>query len=104
MTMQNSTSEAMILFVDQLVEEKKFENLDEDVLEQIKTDLLERVEDAINVAILESMPPEKMEEFDQMLDGAEMDEVQKFCQASIPDFENVIAAALMKFRSIYLNS
>ena len=101
---ENTPSEALSFFVDQLVAEKKFENLDVSVMDQIKSDLLDRVEDRINAATLEHMPPERLEEFNQILESEDMEKIQAFCQLSIPDFDNVIAKELMNFRNTYLNS
>ena len=103
MTNQTS-SEAITLFVDRLVEEKKFENLDSEVLDQIKTDLSDRVEDRINAAILEHMPPEKLENFNELLDNEDAEKIQAFCQENITDLDNIIASELVTFRGSYLNS
>jgi DNA-directed RNA polymerase subunit F len=103
MTKQTS-SEAITLFVDRLVEEKKFESVDPEVLEQIRSDLMERVEDRINATILENMPKEKLEEFSALLDSANPEEVQIFCRNNIANLDEVIAEALVSFRSTYLNA
>jgi len=101
---QNVPSEALDIFVGRLVEEKKIQNLVPEVMEQIKSDLLFRVEDRINAAILEHMPSEKLEEFNKLLDGADTEKINSFCKENIPNFENMLADELMKFRNIYLNS
>ena len=98
---QNQTIEA---FVGKLIEEKKFENVDADVLAQIKSDLAERVEDRINATILENMPKEKLEDFSALLDGASDEAIQAFCHKNIDDLDEKIAAALVSFRDIYLNA
>lgn len=104
--MPNKTnqSEAINIFVDRLIEEKKFENVSPETLEQIKEDLLGRVEDRINAITLENMPREKLEEFNKLLDTANMEDIQKFCQNNIPDLNEIIAKELLNFRNIYLNS
>lgn len=92
-------------FVERLVAEKKFENTDAEILEQITSDLTDRVEDRINAIILEHLPPEQLEAFEALLDQESTDEeIQEFCRAHIPDLENVLAAELLTFRSTYLNS
>lgn len=103
--MTNQTvPEAINVFIQRLIEEKKFENQDAEVLAQIKNDLTERVEDRINATILENMPPGKLMDFDQIMDSEDMEKIQAFCQANIPDLENIIAQALVEFRNTYLNS
>ena len=91
-------------FVDRLIDEKKFENLSAEVIEQIKSDLLDRVEDQIDLAILENLPPEKMDEFNELLDGNDLENIQTFCRNNISDLDNLIAETLMMFRDNYLNS
>ena len=98
------SSEAIMLFVDRLVEEKNFEKLDPEVLGQIKSDLMDRVDDLINAMTLEHLPPEKLDEFNSLLDDNDMDKIHSFCQVNISDFDNIIAKELMNFRAIYLNA
>ena len=97
-------SQSIIDFVDRLVKEKNFENISPSVRAQIKADLLDRVEDRINMTILENMPPEKLEQFSALLDTASPEEIQRFCVDNIADLDEVIAQELVDFRGAYLNS
>lgn len=90
-------------FVDRLVEEKGFEGVESEVLEQIKKDLKVRVENRINASILEHMPSERLEELEKLLDDGSQEKIQAFCEKHIPDLPSVIANALIGFRQIYLN-
>lgn len=89
-------------FIDRLVEEKGLDNVEEETLKQIKLDLHERLDDRINAAILEHMPPERVEEFDKILDSADELAIQAFCKNAISNFDEVVAAALVAFRQTYL--
>jgi hypothetical protein len=90
------------LFVEKLVVEKQFPELDEDVMAEIKADLRQRAERQINGAILAAMPPEKLEEFDKVTDSGNDEEIQKFCSDNIPNVAEVTAQALINFRNSYL--
>jgi hypothetical protein len=93
-------------FVDRLVEEKKFpESLEKEVIDQIKTDLLSKVEDRINALIISNLLPEKLEEFSKMLDDDSLkdEEMQKFCGENIPNLQQLIASELIVFRQTYLS-
>lgn len=103
-TNMEKQSQTLQTFVEKLVEEKGFFGLEDEVMDQIKADLLERVEDRINAAILEHMPADKMEEFEKVLDRENEIGIQKFCNENIANLNEVVAEALMQFRSIYLNS
>jgi hypothetical protein len=91
-------------FVQRLIEEKNFHELDQEILDQIASDLLGRVEDRINATILENMPVEKMEEFNALLDHADDVQIQEFCHENIPNLDENIAQALVSFREAYLNA
>ncbi len=91
-------------FVEELVKEKNLDGLDQEVLSQIKADLNERVENTLNAAIIENLPAEKLEAFEKMLDdNSSAEATQKFCQENVPNLDQVLAAALLDFRRIYLN-
>ena len=89
-------------FIDQLVNEKGLQNLDPETLKQVKKDLSDRIENRINAVILEKLPPEKIDEFDKLLDSAGEKEIQDFCSKNIPDLDKVIANELISFRITYL--
>ena len=92
------------MFVDRLVEEKKFpETLDKEVLEQIKKDLLVRVEERIHAVIINNLSDEKLEEFSKKLDADISDEeMQNFCATNIPNLAQILASELVVFRDTYL--
>lgn len=95
----------LIAFVDSLVAEKKFpETLEPEVITEIKSDLLSRVEDRINGVIINNLSSEKIEEFTNLLDSeAETKEMQDFCLKNIPNLSQLIASELIVFRNSYLS-
>jgi broad-specificity NMP kinase len=92
-------------FVDRLVEEKKLpENLEKEVIDQIKSDLLNSVEDRVNAIIINNLSDSKLEEFNKMLDTNISDEeMQKFCSENIPNLSELIATELIVFKQSYLS-
>lgn len=92
------------MFVDRLIEEKNFKNLSEEVIDQMKSDLMDRAEDRIKAVILENMPKDKLEEFNKLLDENDNAKIQAFCQENISNLEEILAKELINFRNIYLNS
>jgi len=90
-------------FVDKLIEEKGFGEKDPEVLEQIKLDLIDRVEDRINAMVMERLPVDALEEFETKLDSGSPEEIQKFILAYIPDIKDRTAFELMSFKSMYLS-
>ena len=89
-------------FVDKLIEDKKFNEQDSDVIAQMKNDLLERVENRINAMIISKLDPEKLVEFEKVLDSGSEEEIQNFVKNNIPDIDERVAAELLTFKNIYL--
>lgn len=91
-------------FVERLYEEKKFPaDLEKEVADQIKTDLLNQLEDRINAVIISNLSTEKLEEFNTLLDADTADEqMQEFFLSAIPDLSQLIAAELLVFKQSYL--
>lgn len=102
-----STNEGLDLkmFVDRLYVEKKFpEDLEKEVVDQIKSDLMSSVEKRINAVIVTNLSEEKLVEFNKMLDGDITDvEMQKFCSDNIPNLDQLIASELIVFKDTYLS-
>ncbi len=90
-------------FVSEMVKEKNFENLEPDVLEQVKKDLQDRVEDHINAAILSNIPEDKLEEFEKLLDLENDVRLQEFVSQTVPNLDVLVASELLNFRSLYVN-
>lgn len=89
-------------FVSQLIISKGFEENDPEVLEQIKQDLISRVEDRINAMIVSNLNPEKLLEFEKILDSHNEDAILNFVKTDIPNIEEKVAAELLEFKNIYL--
>ena len=105
-TLQNlSNDEAMAVIAKGLLREKGFADLDEETEGEMIQDLVERMTDFVNRAVLEELPEEKMAELDQMIaeERASDEEVGRLIQESGIDTSVATMEALEKFREIYLN-
>jgi uncharacterized membrane protein YheB (UPF0754 family) len=90
-------------YVDKLLEEKKLpEGLEQDVLDQMRKDLMKRVQNRINAAILANLTEDQMEEFNKLLDEDNEENTQKFLEENIADFAEMIATELIVFKQTYL--
>ncbi len=91
-------------FIDKLVSEKReFEGLEPEVIKQIKSDLLGRVEDRINATIVNNIPEDQISDFEKISATGTDEEVQSFCAANIPDLAELIASELIVFKQTYLS-
>jgi len=91
-------------FVEKLIEEKNYPNLEPEILAQMKEDLNLRLENLINVTIVNSLPDEKLEEFEELIDKqVGVEEMQKFMSDNIQGLPDLISRTLLDFRKKYLN-
>ena len=89
-------------FVDKLITDKGFNEQDPDVIAQMKSDLMDRVENRINAMIVSALDPEKLPDFEKILDSDSEEEIQKFVKNNIPDIDEKVATELLTFKNIYL--
>lgn len=89
-------------FVNKLIEDKGFNEQDPDVIAQMKSDLLDRIENRINAMIISKLNPEKLSDFEKVLDGGSEEEIQKFVKENVSDIDERVAKELLDFKNIYL--
>jgi hypothetical protein len=97
-------NEALKQFAEKLLQEKGTNDLDLDqaVLDQMKEDLISRLEDRVNAVTLTAIPSEKLEEFEQLIDKNSLEAAQKFVSDNVPNLNELIAQELLFFRDTYL--
>lgn len=99
-------SDELETFANNLLEEQleaTGNNVPVEIKATLKEDLLARIEDKINATILAHLPPEKLPDFEKLLDSSSDEEIQNFCINAIPNFTNIIASTLIDFRKMYLS-
>ncbi len=89
-------------FIDQVIKDAGLDTETPEVLEQIKSDLSDSLENRVNAMIVTNIPEEKMEEFDKIMDSNDDEKMQAFLKKTIPDFEQKVALELAQFRASYL--
>jgi hypothetical protein len=99
--MKNALSE----FVDKLMQETvDVTNLDENTSATMKNDILERLLKSLNLAILEHLTPEQINEFESILSEGDDTKQYDYLITAIPNFEQVLAQEMLNFKQLYLNS
>jgi hypothetical protein len=94
--------DALMSFVKKLVQEKGYEGVDSEVMEQIEKDVYDRLERSINAFIMAALPPKQLEAFDALLESADQEKINSFCKEHIDNLEERLAQQLVEFRQIYL--
>lgn len=89
-------------FIDRLIEEKGLQDLELDVLDELKADLTSRLEDQLNATIIANLPPNKLEEFENIITGGSDEENQVFIKTHVPDLEAILAKQMVDFRLTYI--
>jgi hypothetical protein len=102
--MNNINGDVMMdQFIDQLVKETGMEEkLEASTLEGIKKDLKDRLENRIKAMILSQIPADKLDEFEKLLGSGDEKATQNFCNETIPDFPELLAAEFLNFRNRYI--
>lgn len=100
---QGNQSQALMQFVDKLIEEKGFLDLTPEVREELKKDLLLRIDSFIAARVIAALSDTDVLTFEQMLkDKKPQEEVQKFVESHVPDYMNFLTNVLLEFRGVYL--
>jgi len=86
-----------------LAENKYLASVDDpEILEQMKEDLVDSIDDHINAMILAEMPPNKLIQFEKLVDANNEDKLSAFINANIPNLDMKLTQLLIDFKKTYL--
>ncbi|HSW78626.1 MAG TPA: DUF5663 domain-containing protein [Candidatus Babeliales bacterium] len=91
-------------FIEELLQQKQLPaSLDPTVKQRLVQDLTTRLNDLINRRLLDAMDDKTLAEFNKMIEKeAEATELQEFIDKNVPDKQQIVTAALLEFRQLYL--
>jgi uncharacterized protein DUF5663 len=95
---------AAVLFIDKIIDEKGFEDLDDEVREELRTMLLQRMEDLLNRRIIEALTPKQLAHVEHMIDTKQVDKIQKYLYDEQINVQGIIAGVMTDFRAAYLGN
>jgi len=98
-------SDPLDQFVRDIVADKRLPGVDDDeVREQLVTDLKERLLDQVDRAMVDALPDDKVDGFNELLDNeATTDEqIQAYIAQSGVDTQQVATDTMVRFRELYL--
>lgn len=96
-------SPSAVQFVDKIIATKGFaENVDEEIKQQLRDDLLTELSDRINRAIVESLTPEQVVKLEHILDTNQIDKIQPFLHNQGINVSGLVARVMSEFQSSYL--
>ncbi len=92
-------------FIDSLIDQKGFPDLSTEVREEIKQDLLDRIDQFITAKLISALSDEDVQTFEQMLnEGKSESELQQFLQEHLENTTDLVAEALTEFKGVYLGT
>lgn len=92
-------------FADSLIKEKGFPDITPEVREELKKDLLTRLDDFLTARIVAGLSDEDVMTFDKMLqENKGEEEMQQFVSSHIPNFTDFVTQAMLEFRGVYLGT
>ena len=95
--------DALSKFISEIIDAKGYKTLDSDVRRQLEQDLKNRLLDQIDRAVLEALPENKIDGFNDLLDrNASQQEVQQYIANSGVDTKKITLETMLRFRSLYL--
>lgn len=94
------------MFLEKIIEEKKFDNLSPELREAMISSLYPRLQAYIFTAITKELDEETAVELNRMMEGDKeysQAELQMFLKGRVRNIEEISAAAMLEFRAVYLN-
>jgi hypothetical protein len=92
-------------FAENLIKEKNFPELTTETHDQIKKEILEKLDQTIKIRLADALPKAKLKEFMDLLDKTPPpapETTQKFISDNIPNLDFVLGQILLDFRKTYL--
>jgi len=93
-------------FINEILTKKQLPGMTDDVKIQLVDDLKERLLDQVNRAIVNSLPDDKINEFNDFLDTQDRteEEMQQFISNTGVEIKSITAQTMLVFRDLYLQT
>ncbi len=91
-------------FINQILDEKQLSGVSDEVRVQLVADLKERLTDQINRALIDTIPEQKIDELNNLLDNSEVtdEQIQQFIIDCGVDDKKVALETMLRFAELYL--
>lgn len=92
-------------FLEGILDDANMSNVDPQMREEMIKELFLRLDNFMLTTIVESLPPEKLDEFTKMSDnGGSRDQLENYLKENVPNATEVFARAMIAFRDTYLGN
>ncbi len=93
------------LFIDELIKRRNFPDLTPEVREELKKDVMERLDSYILDRIIDLLSEEDSEQFVEMMkEKKSIEELQQFVKGHIDNYESFMKETFADFASSYLSN
>ena len=99
-----SQSNVLTQFADNLLSERGISDLPQEVQDQMREDLLERIHNRVNASVVAAMPAEALVEFEKVVERGDAGEIQQFCIDHVTGIDDIVAQELILLKSTYLTA
>lgn len=101
--MSMEQNDALEEFINDMLAQKKLPGVDEQVHTQLVSDLKNRLMDQIDRAVVEGLPSDRIDGFNELLDKeADDQEIQRYIVESGVDSRRISLETMLRFRALYL--
>lgn len=97
-------NEVAVGFINGILDQKLPPDTDKSIRGQLRNDLLHRLENKLNHAVIAELDDEQLKQLDQLADTKQADKVVGFLQQAGVDLPTVTARVMAEFQAIYLGS
>lgn len=98
-----SALEAILSFIDSLIDQKNIPDLTPEIREELRKDALERLDRFILERTIDAFSAEDAETFGKMVAEKKSDqELQQFTAEHIPDYQTFMTSLFGEFQAVYL--
>lgn len=97
-------SPAAIEFVEKLLKARGVEGVDDDVREELREELLRMLESKVNRAVVQSLNPEQLTEFEHLLDTNQLDKMAPFLEEKGVNLTSLVARCMIDLQKSYLRT
>lgn len=93
------------MFINDILDVKGLSGVDDEVRQQLKTDMQNELLDQINRALIGAMPDERIDGFNQLLDADPSHaKLESYIVESGVDVKKVTIETMLRFRALYLGA
>jgi Arc/MetJ-type ribon-helix-helix transcriptional regulator len=91
-------------FIDILIDQRGYADASDDVREQLRSDLKQRLDEFVMTKTVSAFSKEELQEFERLFEeNKPISELTEFVVEHIPDYHSFMTGTLVSFRDAYLS-